>query len=283
MKKQILILMISGVAVTTFGQDVSGGSNAQKSSSGTETLINKNGHVILPEKGDIAIGVDAIPFLRYIFNPNADNNSIRGNTLYGKYYLKDNIAIRARLRIGSNTNTTNVQIKKDLVNSNIPDSYVNDKSIKTTNQSLVGVGVEYRRGKNRLQGYYGGELGVSWGNASERMSYGNKLSQFNVSPTSTNFTGLNTNSDRAILRNTNNMIGFGLRAFGGAEYFVAPKISIGVELGWGVQVTNHTNNETTYERYTLEYEEYTIEDGNISTVSLDTDNFNGALNVFFHF
>ena len=134
-----------------------------------------------------------------------------------------------------------------------------------------------------MQGYCGGEFGVSWGNTSERMFYGKKLSLFNISPTSTNFTVLNTNSDRAISRNTNNMMGLGLRAFGGVEYFIAPKISIDVELGWGVQVTNHTNNETTYKRYTLEYEEYTIEDGNISTVSLDTDNFNGALNAFFYF
>ena len=69
----------------------------------------------------------------------------------------------------------------------------------------------------------------------------------------------------------------------GVEYFVAPKISIGAEFGWGLQVTNRKNNETTYERYTSEYEVYTIEDGNTSTVNLDTDNFDGAINVFFHF
>ena len=50
-----------------------------------------------------------------------------------------------------------------------------------------------------------------------------------------------------------------------------------------IHETLKRNNETTYERYTSEYEVYTIEDGNTSTVNLDTDNFDGAINVFFHF
>ena len=41
---------------------------------------------------------------------------------------------------------------------------------------------------------------------------------------------------------------------------IAPKISIGIELGLGIRVTNLTNNETTYERYTLGYDEYTIQE-----------------------
>jgi hypothetical protein len=62
---------------------------------------------------------------------------------------------------------------------------------------------------------------------------------------------------------------------------IAPKISIGIELGLGIRVTNLTNNETTYERYTLGYDAYTIQDSNTNVLSLD--NFNGGLKVFFRF
>jgi hypothetical protein len=39
---------------------------------------------------------------------------------------------------------------------------------------------------------------------------------------------------RALKRKTNGRIGVGVRAFIGVEYFVAPKVSIGGEFGWGV-------------------------------------------------
>lgn len=296
MKKQLLIVMLSGLVVTAFGQDTETAPAAKKSSSSSEPMVNKKGHVILPEAGDIGIGMDAVPFFRYagnLMNANTNNSPNTGfarvqestiqNTLYGKYYLKDNMAIRARLRIGHTTNTTNAQVREDGIGFNVPDAFVSDERTQKINQNAVGAGVEFRRGHNRLQGYYGGEAIVSWGNTKDSISYGNDLSQSNATPTSTNFLGLNNNAGRVLSRESNQIFGWGVRAFGGVEYFIAPKISIGAEFGWGLQVTNRKNNKTTYERYTLEYEVYTIEDGNTSTINLDTDNFDGSINVFFHF
>ena len=176
-----------------------------------------------------------------------------------------------------------LKCEKDGIGFNVPDAFVSDERTQKINQNAVGAGVEFRRGHNRLQGYYGGEAIVSWGNTKDSISYGNDLSQSNATPTSTNFLGLNNNARRVLSRESNQIFGWGVRAFGGVEYFIAPKISIGAEFGWGLQVTNRKNNKTTYERYTLEYEVYTIEDGNTSTINLDTDNFDGSINVFFHF
>ena len=296
MKKQFLIVMLSGLVGTTFGQDSTSAPAAKKSSSNSDPLVNKKGHVILPQAGDIGLGMDAVPFFRYagnLMNANTNNapntafarvqESTIQNTLYGKYYLKDNMAIRARLRIAHTTNTTNAFIREDGISLNVPDAFVEDKSTQNINLNAVGGGVEFRRGHNRLQGYYGGEAIISWGSTKDSITYGNDMSQANATPTSTNFLGLNNDARRVLSRKSNQVFGWGVRAFGGVEYFVAPKISIGAEFGWGLQVTNRRDNETTYERYTLEYETYTIKDGNTSSVNLDTDNFDGSINVIFHF
>jgi hypothetical protein len=42
-------------------------------------------------------------------------------------------------------------------------------------------------------------------------------------------------------------IGFGLRTFFGVEYFIAPKLSIGGEFGWGLGFTINTQSSTTSE------------------------------------
>lgn len=180
MKKQLLIVMLSGLVVSAFGQDTETAPAAKKSSSSSEPMVNKKGHVILPEAGDIGLGMDAIPFFRYagnLMNANTNNSPNTGfarvqestiqNTLYGKYYLKDNMAIRARLRIGHTTNTTNAQVREDGIGFNVPDAFVSDERTQKINQNAVGAGVEFRRGHNRLQGYYGGEAIVSWGNTKD--------------------------------------------------------------------------------------------------------------------
>ncbi len=294
MKKQFLIVALSGIVGTTFGQDAAPAE--KKSSSSSDPMVNKKGHVILPEAGDIGIGMDAIPFFRYagnLMNANTNNSPTTGfarvqestiqNTLYGKYYLEDNMAIRARLRVGYNTRNQNAYIREDGVGLNIPDAFVEDTRVTKTSQNAVGAGIEMRRGHNRLQGYYGGEAIVSWGSTRDSMTYGNDLSALNATPTSTNFIGLNNQNRRVLSRKSGQVFGWGVRAFGGVEYFLAPKISIGAEFGWGLQVTNFKDNETTYERYTTEYEVYTINDGSTRTINLDTDNFDGSINVFFHF
>ena len=61
MKKTALIfLAICSFCVFTYGQF--------ESEAAGEILVSKNGHNILPEKGDIGLAIDATPFLDFIGN-----------------------------------------------------------------------------------------------------------------------------------------------------------------------------------------------------------------------
>ena len=81
MKKVIFTLMIALFAVAAVT---------------AQDLTSKKGVPILPEKGDYAIGVDAIPFFQYVgnmFNANAFNPGPAFNftaptpfIIYGKYF-----------------------------------------------------------------------------------------------------------------------------------------------------------------------------------------------------
>ena len=136
-----------------------------------------------------------------------------------------------------------------------------ENSFTTTSTSFaISYGVEKRKGKTRLQGIYGFELGLSVNSGGTSYRYGNALSPNAISTKSVDV----TQADTLVGKNnvfTNNYgklsritvskdptrIGFGLRTFFGAEYFIAPKISIGGEFGWGLGFTINTQSSTTSE------------------------------------
>ena len=65
--------------------------NAQTTTSPTTPLVSKKGYTILPQAGDYAIGIDAVPMLKYagnIFNNTANNtaafNFKEGQSIYSQ-------------------------------------------------------------------------------------------------------------------------------------------------------------------------------------------------------
>jgi hypothetical protein len=140
---------------------------------------------------------------------------------------------------------------------------VEDK-YKMSNTTIgIGAGKEFRRGKTRLQGYYGADAMIWIAMSSQKYSYGNTMgataagSSFNPTSTTWNAAGVATgtsNGASRIVSNKSGMtFGLGVRGFIGAEYFVFPKISVGAEYGWGIgfqtsgkgKATNEVNNTTT--------------------------------------
>lgn len=255
--------------------------------------VSKKGYAILPQAGDIALGFNAIPFFRYVgntFNGNTNNSVNTGfvnshQTIYGKYFISDNMAVRGQLRLGSYKNSYSNFLLKDGANN--PDQQVEDRFSQRYNYNAIGAGVEMRRGDTRLQGFYGAELMVRWGNESGEYTYGNEISAYNVTPTHTiNFPSGSTTSstsDRVTSYETGKYFGFGARAFIGAEYFFAPKMSVAAEFGWGLLLENRAEGVTKRERFTHEYESYEVKSGVRDSRALDTDNINGSINLFFHF
>jgi hypothetical protein len=289
-------------------------------------LKNKAGEVILPETGDWAIGVDATCFLSYF------GNFIGGNglnvaptfdflntnqSITGKYFVSETMAYRGSLRLGM-TSLSGSQMVADRSYSvvpvypgTIPVEVKNTWKQGATNISLCG-GVEWRRGHGRLQGFYGGELGIGISSSSETFTYGNALTQQASTATLTN---VDVDGDDGMLGNINlvndpfgnagratkikngTQFGIGVRGFIGAEYFVLPKLSIGGEFGLGLALQSYGTKSTTIESEGMTSgtppveatSSFTVDSKNPSYFGLDNDNTNsifgpaGSLKITFHF
>ena len=92
MKRVIFsIAIMIGIAVAATAQD-----NTVSNS----TVTNKFGHAILPAAGDFALGIDAVPFLKYLGNMNNNSANIAAPSfdaytgrIYGKYFLNEKTAV----------------------------------------------------------------------------------------------------------------------------------------------------------------------------------------------
>ncbi len=285
MKKSILFVAACALGMTTaFAQD----------------LTSKKGEPILPEAGDWAIGVEATPFLSYfgnMLNGNTNNQfqgwgyTNSGNMITGKMFTSETMAYRGMLRIGFGSNTWTNPLNDD-ASVTVPVARVEDEYKQSWNYIGLGGGLEWRRGKGRLQGYYGGMLMFSMAGGKDTYSYGNGFSATNTAPTSTiDFTTGATASQAS--RTTENKWGsemaFGLRGFIGAEFFILPKLSVGGEFGWGLAFSKTGAGEMTSESWNgTSTTSTTTDTGTSSSFGIDTDNnafgvAPGAVIVHFHF
>jgi hypothetical protein len=141
------------------------------------------------------------------------------------------------------------------------------ENVWKSSSSTIGLaaGIEMRKGKTRLQGYYGGEAGLYLNMGREKFTYGNALvasttgsANVSVDATDDAFAGSgNINATppiqgisgaaRATEIKNGTTISFGVRGFIGAEYFVLPKMSIGGEFGWGLGLSSTGKSKTTWE------------------------------------
>ncbi|GHV66147.1 hypothetical protein FACS1894199_08970 [Bacteroidia bacterium] len=178
---------------------------------------------ILPKAGDFAIGVDATPFLKYagsFFYDNSTNTDVDALGIHGKYFVKDNQAIRANLKFGVAT----YQFNDDDVTMGLK------KETSSVNDFNLSLGYEWRRGSNNLQAFYGIELLGGYNSGKSTKDYADTI-----------------NVDSQELTTLGATISAGLGVFAGIEYFVAPKISVGGEVGFGAKYSMKGNNETTTE------------------------------------
>ena len=274
---------------TTYGQDV-------------EQMTNKNGVNILPEAGQFAIGFDALPFLRFagnMFNGNTNNGvaaafpnfggSGNGGTLYGKYFLSETMAIRGRVGLFQSTVQTVNRVMLDgqaVPQNNIE---VEDEMITNNFNFELGGGIEFRRGKGRLMGVYGGEMFVSMNTFNRSYTYGNALTADNQRPTTSNFgTGNIVNPGHRVISSISpNSFGVGARGFAGVEYFFAPQISIGAEFNLGIAYTGTNRSAVVTEEWddtnaaVLEITD--LNAGTLTNFGVATGVWGGAINLMFHF
>ncbi len=257
--------------------------------------VTKSGRQILPQAGDFAIGVDAYPFLNYagnMFNGSNSNNtpSFGGATLYGKYFLQDNRALRVRLLLDLSSETYKNLVPDDAATAANPTAEVEDKLKEGTTKIGLSVGYEFRRGYGRLQGFYGIEAGLGFESYKNTYEYGNPFTNTHQLPTTTtNF--INGTFAQASVRPTSEKSGsqfsFEAGAFAGVEFFVAPKLSIGGEVGLGLSYATTPKGKATVESWdaansivkATEGEAYTGAPGHFGFETVTR----GALFVMFHF
>lgn len=287
--KKLLLLFICSFLVFSV--------NAQDDDTDGEPLLGKKGQRILPEAGDIGLGVNMIPFFNWFgnsFNNNANNMyasdnkffSVFGNSvLMGKYMLSDKMAVRLNFGFNWVSTTTNMNVRDD--SSNDPLAMVTDSRQNDNGHYTLSLGIEMRRGKRRIQGYYGADVIFRVLQGSGNVyNYGNGFSNANMSPSSHNF-GANINgSERVLQAGGNTTFGVGIRGFIGVEYFVAPKLSFGVEFGWGFMVNSTFESTNSSEYYESATDEIMIKNTVMpasSAVSAGVDNMNGAVFMMFYF
>jgi hypothetical protein len=252
MKKLIAIIASVAFMLPAMAQDVPVGS----ASSG-EKVVNKNGVAILPQAGDIAVGIDMVPFLNYFGNiaNQTVNNTYNGsflsnaNTLFGKYFLDSDLAVRGRFMIMSTIDQDKRYILDDAAFYNDPntnDQVVDVRKFKDHDYMISG-GIEKRRGKGRLRGIFAAEVSVMFGTNKTEYTYGNNYSSLNTTPGTTNFGGNIAANGRVLSDKNASYFGAGIGAFIGVEYFIMPNIAIGSEVGWGVNYTKWSQSNTVTE------------------------------------
>ncbi|HEX5003376.1 MAG TPA: hypothetical protein VFW78_12850 [Bacteroidia bacterium] len=259
-----------------------------------DEMTSKKGTPILPEVGDYWIGVDAVPFLDYFGNLMNSGNSApswdftnSGMAITGGMVKDANTSYRGKIRLGIGSNKVNYSTDNDATTD--PNDQSFDEAKTSSNNILLGAGIQKNRGKGRLRGLYGAEAYLMFGGGKTTYSYANAYSATNTNPSS-GIPGQNGANPRTTESKNGSMFGFGVRSFVGVEYFFAPKMSVAGEFGWGLAISSTGEGEVSQEGWdpTLNsgaggVTSSSSKTGKSSSFGFDTDNSGGSIILSFYF
>lgn len=280
----------------------------------------------LPEEGDVTIGINAIPFLKYLGNcfSDAGDNTINAKkiggvpsvgfpvapglqnptiSIFGKYFLTDQTALRLNVGIGIGSKTQRGYVPDDaalvadpLSVAQVEDSY----KYRSTGFSLAA-GYEWRRGGKRLQGFWGGQAVVAYSNSKHFFNYGNAITEINQTPSQTSTVWDNPvsgqtvptlnpdigNNSRLLQQNDGRSWTYGVGGFVGVEYYIAPKIAIGCEMSLNLLWTTEGKSLQKSERFNPDFnrveENVRWSEPGGSAFHFGTENIGTSLYVAFSF
>jgi len=305
MKKIFLSFAIClGIAASVSAQEeiVPVDKNKAKGTSSL-TFTSMNGHEVLPQPGEYCLGIGAAGITQYvgdIFGLQTSNSvspfqyvskGFPQTVIYGKYMASSETAYRGSININSNT-TSQTDIIDDDASQNPDDILVDMYTVQST-AITIGAGLEKRRGSSRVQGVYGAEAFIYYSTGTHHTyEYANEIVESNQSPQSTAYTPAGITlpapalGERIVKAKTGASQAFGVRAFVGVEYFIAPKISLGGEFNWGVALQNFGPQEVTYEAWesaSSKVVHHTISSKNGGSFNINTGNVGGMVNLLFYF
>ncbi len=298
----MLLTSLNGFAQTT--------ETTKTNTNGTFKSIN--GHEVLPQEGDWALGISATGFFNYFGNllsGSGSNNApsfntantpdafatgkLSGMALMGKYMKSSDMAYRFRFQANAGSVTRRNNVGKSLLTPDpMNPQFVEDNVTESSYVVLLGAGFEKRRGHGRVQGFYGAEVLVGVGGDANSYSYGNAFdNNFNTPLSTTNFTNGTTANVSARTKNTNGGMMFmaGVRGFAGVEYFFAPKMSLGGEIGYTLGFSTHGKgfveteewNAATLQTTTVTTKQFA--NSGLRSFGIGLDNLNAGINLNFYF
>jgi hypothetical protein len=286
MKKLLIVLFAAGVFSV----------NAQDATTTTASgpIMSKRGFPILPQGGDWSVSFDAVPVLKFVGNAfsNAGNNTISAafpstNTITVRKFKDDNTAYRGMVRFDLGTKTQKANVTNDAAKAADPNSTetLTDKEVSKNSNIQIGGGLEKRKGIGRVQGIYGAMAMIGITGGSSKYTYGNGFAANNPTPTSNNFDGNAVASGtRTTEKHTGTGFNIGVVGFIGAEYFIAPKISLGAEFQWGPSFAVTGKTTSTVDTWTtaLKTTTTTTSAGG-SSFGFATTNVSSSINLNFFF
>lgn len=268
----------------------------------------------LPKAGDWAIGIDMQPVYQYIGNMfNGYGTDGTANTLnqfggedalgiigdvsiMGKYMLDNTTAIRFNVGMEKdNIHNATYQIDdKALFLNPLSEAKVTDVEHWNSAYYSIAAGIEFRKGKDRIQGYYGADLVLATGKERYKFDYGNAVTELNQSPHRTNYNGVGLGvanpgywSNVFITESFEKDVIFGIAGKLGVEYFIAPKLSLGGEVSLLISKTISKVEYTKSEGYnpsTAQVETHTeLVSPKDRAFHMGTDNMGGKLFMMFYF
>ncbi len=266
----------------------------------------------LPKAGDWAIGIDMQPvysFFGNLANGDAGNGlgqfggedafgAIPGVSIMGKYMLDNTTALRFNVGIDKAVDhhydfrlDDEARFINPLSESKVKDYYKHNDATYS-----IAAGIEFRKGKNRIQGYVGGDLVFEYDKERYQISYGNILTEVNQTPTrdAATYNGLglgahNVNYWKAtyLTESYRKTAILGLAGKVGVEYFVAPKLAFGGEVSLIAAERFEAGSYTIQEGYnptTAKVETHTeLEDPANRQFYLGTLDMGGKLFMIFYF
>ncbi|MBO4454241.1 MAG: hypothetical protein J5761_04215 [Paludibacteraceae bacterium] len=314
MKKILSIMLVAVLAMPMF---------AEKQT--PEERANVDYSAWLPQQGDFSIGFNVNPlatFVGNLFNGTVGNflapmagESLGGNnwlapvvapnmlSIMGTYMVTDNLGIRANVGLGVYSWNTRGYVVDDAAKFINPYSTQDglDKKHSLDVGASFSAGIEYRIGKRNVQGVFGAGLTYGfWGITKDTYSYYNAITVANQNPSKTAdivYPAVNAKfaTDYSYIDNPRILQQYtvggthmlGLYGSIGVEWFVAPKIALGLNVNLLLDYQWNPARAEVWEgwnHFTAEAQEITIHDKAMQNgFTFTTDNIGANLYVAFYF
>lgn len=244
MKKKISLFIMIGLlfsGLTGHAQD-----NEEKTAKDPQSLK--------PVAGDFAIGTDLMPYINFagnFFGKDNDNDlNLSETTLFGKYMLTDNSAVRVAFYASNYTDIDNYYVQDDFAIATEPTStaQVIDTRTQKYSNTTISAGYEMRKDRDRFVFLYGGNIRYSYVRNKYEYEYGNPMGELNNTPTIYSTSLYNGN---ARLLNTDSGITqtIGIGGFAGIEFFIAKKLAFGADFSINYSINWGSQADSKYEEW----------------------------------